>query len=276
MLAISAIVCGCVQAEKAITVMSFNVRYAKALDGDNSWEHRKEIFADAIRHCNPDILGVQECLDVQAQFITREFPEYRWVGMEREANGTGEMAAIFYRKDLLSPIETGNFWLSDTPDMPGSKSWGSQCTRMATWVRFHHVPSGRFFHVFNTHFDHASEEARQQAAKLLLERLPKADAPVIITGDFNAIAEESPAWKTLADAGLTDAWVSAAEKVGPEATFGNFLPPVEGKKGRIDWIFFRGGFKATRCETVTFNKDGRYPSDHYPVLAKLLLPEGVR
>ena len=272
MLAVSAIVCGCLQAETAITVMSFNVRYATALDGKNSWERRQDVFADVIRQCNPDILGVQECLDTQAQFIAREFPEYRWVGTEREADGKGEMSAIFYRKDILKPIETGNFWLSETPDVPGSKSWGSVCTRMATWIRFRHVPSGRFFHMFNTHFDHGSEEARQHSAKLLIERLPKADAAVIITGDFNAPAEESPAWKTFAEAGLTDAWVAATEKAGPEVTFGGFKPPVEGKKDRIDWILCRGGFKAVRCETVTFNRDGEYPSDHYPVLARLLLP----
>ena len=261
------------QGEASLAVMSFNFRYATAPDGDNSWDHRKGVFANAIRACAPDVFGAQECLESQAEFVVQTLPEYHWFGIGRESNGEGEMAAVFYKKKTLSPIETGNFWLSETPDVPGSKSWKSACTRMVTWAKFRHLQSGQLFYFFNTHFDHASEQARQQAARLLLERIKalSGDLPVILTGDFNAAAEEAVAWKTLGDGGFSDAWLTAEKKVGPDITYGGFKPPVEGKKDRIDWILTRGPIKVQQCETVLYSENGRYPSDHYPVTACLRL-----
>lgn len=260
-------------AETPLTIMTFNVRFGTALDGENAWPHRKGILADTIKQCAPDLFGTQECLESQAEFIAETLPDYRWIGLGREANAKGEMSAIFYKKDVLSPIESGNFWVSETPEVPGSKSWNTSCTRMVTWAHFRHVPSNTFFYYFNTHLDHKSEEARQQGAKLLLQRAAAVagDHPVIITGDFNAFAGEAEAWRILTQGGFTDAWVAAEKKVGPELTFGTFAAPKEGAKGRIDWILFKGPVKATECETVLYNDKGRYPSDHYPVVAKLLL-----
>jgi len=260
-------------AEPTVTVMSFNLRHGTASDGDNSWPNRKTVLADAIRHCAPDILGTQECLDFQAEFIAQALPEYRWIGIGREADATGEMAAIFYKKDVLSPIATGNFWLSATPDVPGSRSWNTGCTRMVTWARFRHLPSNTFLYCFNTHFDNESEEARRHSAALLIERAASLAGalPTIITGDFNAAAEETPAWHTLVNGGFADAWLDAKQRKGPEVTYGDFGPPQEGKKERIDWILFRGPIKCAECETVLYNNQGRYPSDHYPITARLLL-----
>ena len=260
-------------AASTVTVMSFNLRYGTAKDGDNSWPNRKTVLTDAIRQCAPDILGTQECLDFQAEFIAQALPEYRWIGIGREPDATGEMSAIFYKKDLLSPIATGNFWLSETPEVPGSRSWNTGCTRMVTWARFRHLPTNAFFYCFNTHFDNSSEEARQHSATLLLERATTmaGELPIIITGDFNAAAEETPAWHTFVDGGFTDAWLAAAKRTGPEMTSGRFAPPREGEKERIDWILFRGAIKCSECETVLYNEQDRYPSDHYPVLTRLAL-----
>jgi endonuclease/exonuclease/phosphatase family metal-dependent hydrolase len=261
--------------ETPLTVMSFNVRYATAFDGPNSWPHRKDVLAAVIRRCAPDLIGTQECLEPQAEFIAQALPDYRWIGIGREADGKGEMAAVFYKKDVLSPIETGNFWLSETPDVPGSTSWKSSCTRMVTWARFRHIKADRFLFFFNTHFDHASEHARQESARVLLERIGAlpSDATVIVTGDFNAAAEDSAPWRTLTAGGLADAWVTAGERIGPEVTFGGFRPPQMDRRERIDWVLTRGPIKSARCETVVYNQQGRYPSDHFPVVANLLWRE---
>jgi endonuclease/exonuclease/phosphatase family metal-dependent hydrolase len=260
-------------AEVQLTVMSFNLRHGKGLDGENIWPNRKDILVNAVKHYAPDILGVQECLDFQADYLAAALPDYHWFGIPREADGTGEMAAVFYRKAALLPIDAGNFWLSETPETPGSKSWKTMCTRICTWAAFWHPASGAHFRYYNTHFDHASEEARVGAANLLVARtgaLP-ADTPTIITGDFNADAESSAAWTLFTDSGFKDAWLTAENHTGPEATFGGFKPPVNGVKSRIDWILTRGPITVQSCETVTYEENGRFPSDHYPVCAKLTI-----
>lgn len=260
-------------AQAPLSVMSFNIRHGTATDKDNSWEQRKGVLTDAIKKYSPDIIGAQECLLFQADFIIRALPEYHWLGIGREADGGGEFAAVFYKKSVLSPIETGNFWLSETPEVPGSRSWGSHCTRMVTWAKFRHIESGRFFFLFNTHFDHGSEEARVRSAHLLLERVKAlaSDLPAIITGDFNAAAENSAPWRILTEGGLSDTWLAAEKIEGPEVTFGNFLPPPQQEKKRIDWVFSRGPIRVEHCETALYNENGRYPSDHYPVFAKFEL-----
>jgi len=256
-----------------LAVMSFNVRYATAQDGDNSWPQRRGVLVNMVRSRAPDIVGAQECLLFQAQHLAKHMPEYHWIGMGREADGTGEMAAVFYKHKVLSPIRTGNFWLSETPDVPGSQSWATHCTRMVTWAAFRHVESGRRFFFFNTHFDHGSAEARDKSAGLLLERIAElaGDDPVIVTGDFNAPAEAGRPWAVLTQGDLSDSWVVAGETAGPEVTYHGWAPPQGDKKERIDWILISQGVEAERVETITYSENGRYPSDHFPVLAQVLL-----
>jgi len=263
-------------ADTDLVVMSFNLRHGLGEDGQNSWPLRKETLVNAIKECAPDIVGTQECLGFQADFLAEALPDYYWFGVGREANGTGEMAAVFYKKRLVSPVATGTFWLSETPEVPGSRSWETGSTRVVTWAKFHHPGSGQFFCLFNTHLDNASEQARQHGARLLLERTRavSAELPVIVTGDFNAAAEASAPWQTLTEGGFADAWLAAESTTGPEVTFGRFGPPPENGKRRIDWILVRGPVSAKRCETVLYNESGRYPSDHYPVVARLALGSG--
>ncbi|NUM53287.1 MAG: endonuclease/exonuclease/phosphatase family protein [Candidatus Hydrogenedentes bacterium] len=254
-----------------LKIMSFNVRYGTANDGPNHWDKRKGIVTGAIKAYDPDVVGTQECLDFQAEYIVDELPEYRWFGVGREINCGGEHMAVLYKHKSLAPIESGNFWLSDTPGVVGSVSWDSACRRMVTWAKFQHLESKQSFYFLNTHLDHKSEPARQGGAKVLrdwIAALP-ADAPIILTGDFNSVAGNSEAYTILTAAGLNDAWTSAVERAGPAITWSGFKAPEEGQDRRIDWILARGPIDVTRCETVTFNQKGRYPSDHFPVFGLL-------
>ncbi len=253
-----------------LTVMSFNIRYGLADDGDNHWNKRRDIVVDTIRAYDPDVVGLQECLLFQAEYLEEQLKGYRWLGIGRERGGGGEMTAILYKQRELAPIATDNFWLSDTPEVPGSQSWDSSLPRIATYAKFFHADSGTSFHFFNTHFDHRGKQAREESARLLAQRakaLP-ADDMVLITGDFNAYAEDSEPYTALTGAELFDSWTSADERKGPAITWSAFKAPEDdAPKRRIDWILFRGPLHCVSAETVLYNQDGRYPSDHYPVVA---------
>lgn len=258
----------------ALTVMSFNVRYGTAPDGDNAWPKRRDILVETIKQQKPDVLGVQECLKPQAEYIEQELRGYRYLGVGREPDGGGEMSAIFYNERHLFPIATGSFWLSESPTVPGSKSWDSSLPRMVTWAAFFHPGSGKTINVANTHFDHIGRKAREESAKILAEFAAKnPDGPVIITGDFNSYAESSEPYKVLTNSGLQDAWLATPERTGPTTTWSAFAAPDPESKQRIDWVLFQGALKCTHAETVTFNVDGRYPSDHYPVVARFVAAE---
>ena len=262
---------GACAAQTTLSVMTFNIRYGSANDGENAWENRKETVANTLRKYSPDIVGMQECLLFQAQYLDDALPEYEHFGVGRNANGTGERMEVFYKTEVLAPMETGNFWLSKTPEIPGSSDWKSANIRMVTWARFYHFNSKRSVYFLNTHFDHRSAEARKQAALVLerhLQEIPR-DVPVIVGGDFNADAEDSEPWKILTGSGLTDAWLVAERSVGPAITWSGFGPPENSVK-RIDWLLFRGMDSVNHCETVLYNENGRYPSDHYPVFSRFV------
>ena len=163
-----------------LTVMTFNVRYGSANDGGNAWPHRKETLVAAIREYAPDLLGLQECLDFQAAYIVAQLPEYGWFGLGRRTDGTGEMTPILYRKARFFPVNTGHFWLSETPDLPGSKSWKSSLPRIATWGRLYDPAAEQFIHFINTHFDHRSASARLESAKLIAQRAASFGGVVVV------------------------------------------------------------------------------------------------
>lgn len=254
-------------ADMQLSVMTFNLRYGTAQDGPNSWDHRKDIVVNTIREYAPDVLGAQECLKFQADYIDAALPGYEHFGVGRNPDGSSERMEVFYRTDRLAPIETGSFWLSETPGIPGSRSWNTANIRMATWARFYRLDDRRFFYYLNTHFDHRSEEARVQAARMVAEwaRQRPENTPVIIGGDFNAKAEASEPWSILTSR-LQDAWLAAPTRQGPAVTWSAFKPPAD-VVNRIDWLLFRGPIHATACRTITYNENGRYPSDHFPVIA---------
>lgn len=254
---------------QTVRVMSFNVRYPSKTDGPNRWELRRDLLVETIREKAPDLIGTQELYDEQGEYIVSKLPEYVWFGVSRRGDREDEHMGVFYRKERLRLLDSGNFWLSETPETPGSMSWGVTLPRMVTWGLFELHDGRRRFYFYNTHFPHRREdhEARMNAARLIAARIGKLDpaVPLIMTGDFNAPAggEVYQVFSGL----LEDAWLRAARRTGPECTFGGFKGVTECP--RIDWILYRGPFRVLEAETVTRNWDGRYPSDHYPVFAVL-------
>lgn len=255
-------------AEETIKVMTFNLRFGTAPDGPNHWNNRKDMVLEVIKNYDPDLLGTQECLDFQAKYIAEQIPTYAVIGRGREKDGSSEQTAVFYKKDLWDVLETKFLWLSETPEEPGSKSWDTACTRIVTWLKLKHRSSGKELLYINTHLDHKSKMARQKGAELISERVKQEGEgkTVIITGDFNAVAENSEPWKIFANNGFNDSWLKAAEKVGPPVTWCGFKDPEPDSTNRIDWILYQGPIQPLKCETVVYKKDGRYPSDHFPVV----------
>ncbi len=252
---------------ETLKVMSFNVRYPAKSDGTNQWEFRRDVLVNTVREKAPDVMGTQELFYEQGQYIAEKLPEYAWFGVSRRGNREDEHMGVFYRKDRLKLVDSGNFWLSETPDTPGSMSWNVSLPRMVTWAVFEIAGTGKRFRYFNTHFAHRreDEDARLRSARLILERVEKlpADMPFIMTGDFNAPAG-GEVYKIFAGS-MREAWAGAERRTGPDGTFNGFKGTGTGP--RIDWIFFRGPVRVVEAETVTRNEDGRYPSDHFPVFA---------
>jgi endonuclease/exonuclease/phosphatase family metal-dependent hydrolase len=252
-----------------LRVMSFNVRYPAKTDGPNVWENRRDLLVETIRLKDPDLIGAQELYYEQGQYIAAQLPQYVWFGVSRRGNREDEHMGVFYKPEKFRLSDSGNFWLSETPEQPGSMSWNVNLPRMVTWGLFEQRAGGRRFYFFNTHFPHRREdaEARLKCAALLAERLEKLpkDIPLILTGDFNSPAG-GEVYQVFARL-LEDSWKAAARRQGPEGTISGFKGLTAG--ARIDWILYRGGLKALEAETVTHNREGRYPSDHYPVVAVL-------
>jgi endonuclease/exonuclease/phosphatase family metal-dependent hydrolase len=236
-------------------------------DGPNHWEHRKDLLVETIREKAPDIFGTQELFYEQGLYIAEKMPDFAWFGISRRGNREDEHMGVFYKKDRLKLLDSGDFWLSETPETPGSMSWDVTLPRMVTWGLFE-TAAGRRFYFYNTHFAHRrqDEEARLNSARVIAGRIAKlpADVPFVMTGDFNAPAAGA-VYKVFE--GLTDAWTAAPKRIGPEGTFNAFKGVSDGP--RIDWIMYRGALRALEAETVTKNDNGRYPSDHYPVFAVL-------
>lgn len=250
-----------------LRVMTFNVRLPIAQDGANQWQFRRDLAANVIARTKPDIVGTQELHKVQGDDLLARLPGYAWFGIDRRGGHGDEHMAIFYRHDRFRLVELGNYWLSDTPTVPGSISWGHPFPRMVTWGLFERKADGRRFYVLNTHFPYRAEdgEARLKAARMIRDRIAALtpDVPVILIGDFNT--EPDGAVHDLLTESLADAWVASPIKKGPEATYHAYKGTGD---RRIDWILSRG-FRAERVETIDDRRGDLYPSDHFPVVADL-------
>jgi len=271
----------------SLTVMTFNIRYGTARDGENHWDKRKEQVAEVIRKYRPDVVGLQEALRFQIDYLREQLPEYDEIGVGRDdGRKKGEYSCLLYRKERLDVTATDTFWYSNTPKVPGSHHWGNTIPRICTWGRFRDKQSGVMFYVYNTHWDHRSQPSREYAAVMLSEviRDRQGTYPFIITGDFNA-GESNPAIRylkgeiplasaqgvqTTNPVPLRDSFrvVRPAEKI--VGTFNQFKGERTGEK--IDYIFISPGISVEDAQIVTMNRDGRYPSDHFPVWARLVLP----
>ena len=254
-------------APQPLRVMTFNVRLPLDQDGPNQWQYRRDFAADVVARAKPDIIGTQELHKVQGDDLLARLPDYAWFGIDRRGGRADEHMAIFYRHDRFDLVELGNFWLSDTPSVPGSISWGHPFPRMVTWGLFRTKASGRCFYVFNTHLPYRPEddEARLKGARLLLDRIGQmaGGRPVVLTGDFNT-APGGPVHDLLTRR-LADARIAAPVKAGPEGSFHAYKG--EGDR-RIDWILSQG-FETRRVETIAQRRGELFPSDHHPVVADL-------
>ena len=263
-------------------VMSFNIRVGTDSAADeNSWKSRRETVVDVIKKSDPDLFGVQEAFPNQMDYLNAELPEYASIGVGRnDGKRKGEFSAIFYKKDEFELLDSGTFWLSETPDKPGSKGWDAAYARIATWGKFRFKKGKKLEFIYaNTHFDHKGKVARLESAKLILNKFGEmvgGELPFFVSGDFNC-DEKSDAYQTLTSA-LSDAnYVAKTRKIAQPRTYNNFCQiPVE--KGKIiDFIFV-----SPKCDVLKFEinpdlhrdpktRKKRPASDHNSIVATLKL-----
>lgn len=269
------------RAEPALEVsaITFNIRYGTAKDGDNAWPHRRDAVIAFIEESDADFIGLQEALHFQLDEITQATNETHGViSRTREAkDGSGEATPLLYDRARwrIDPEQNGTFWLSETPEEPGSKSWESSLPRIATWGRFIERSSGRAVWVFNTHFDHRSGMARHEGAKLIAGRigdLVPNGAPVIVLGDLNAGEGSAPLRALGAGGGthpvaLVDSWRVAHPEETETSTFNRWGEGIQGSK--IDYVLVPAGTRVRSATIFRERIEGRPISDHWPVGARL-------
>lgn len=263
------------QATGQIRIMSYNIRYKNSIDSLNVWEYRRDHIAGLVLYHQPGVLGVQEATPDQIADLVNRLPLYKWYGVPRVSGKSGEFTAIFYRHDLYALLDSGTFWFSETPDVKESKSWDAMYPRTASWAKLKDKQSGAVFYFFNTHLDHRGEMARRKSAAILCRRIDSLAKgyPVVLTGDFNS-TENTAAYKRLtADGTLKDAlYITKTPHYGPVNTSSGFIVSSLPIRARIDYIFVNKGVEVLQHATLTDQTEGRYYSDHLPVIAVLKFP----
>lgn len=257
-----------------IKTLTFNLRYINAGDtGARMWTERRDAAAAVVQREAADFVGVQEAFRQMLDDVKARTPGYTEVGVGREdGKERGEYSAILFRNDTWTASASGTFWLSDTPEVPGSATWGNTVTRICTWGQFRHKTSGKEVFVYNAHFDHQSQECREKGAALILQRIAArgSSAPVIFMGDLNA-TPDNPAIAAILKGppAFTDVWQHLNPKV-PAVEAGTFHQFTGKKEGpRIDYIFASPGLTPVESAILRDNTAGHYPSDHFPVRAVL-------
>lgn len=264
---------------EAVRVMSFNIRYGTANDGDNHWSKRKEFLAETIVAFDPDLLGTQETLADQRDFIATKLVGYESFGVGRDdGKDRGEMAALFYRSSRFEKLSGGHFWLSETPETVGSKGWDAALPRIATWVKLkdRKKASAKPILFLNTHFDHRGKQARQEAASLIRQKIQElgAECDLIVTGDFNADEGSEPYAALFASerekaSPLVDTFrIANPNKSKSEGTFSEFKAN-QTSGPRIDWIGCSRNWQIKSASIDRTERTGHTPSDHFPVTAIL-------
>jgi len=253
-----------------MNVISFNIRYNTPNDGENAWPYRTEMVTDLLKFHNADIFGLQEALHGQIQDVQKNMKDYDWFGVGRDdGKKAGEFSPVFYNKSKFKLLNHGTFWLSETPDKP-STGWDAALNRIVTWGIFESKETGEEFMVFNTHFDHRGNKARENSAILIrkkIEEMVPAGTPVILTGDFNLTPDQKPI--ILLKEYLDDSYdVTQEPPYGPVGTYNGFNLDSDLNR-RIDYIFVKGDLEVLKYAALSEIKDKRFPSDHLPVFAKI-------
>jgi endonuclease/exonuclease/phosphatase family metal-dependent hydrolase len=269
---------------RRIRFATFNVRYGNADDGPNHWDLRKPILLDAVEAMDPHVMGVQECMPFQGDEIAMRFPHLHRLGVGRyhgvtcdarpQESRSGEHCDVFFDSRWLLAESCGTFWHSETPDVPGSISWGNPYPRITTWAVLRSRAGSARFAFFCTHY-HGNEPCCTRATHLMLERIPRlaAGLPCVVVGDFNLTPDNDNHGRLTAPepdgAGLRDAWQLLGKTEEGAGTCHDF----DGKpKTRIDWMLVRG-FVPRSLERVLVQRGGRHPSDHFPLIGELELGE---
>ncbi len=259
------------QISPQINAMSFNIRYDNPEDGDQNWHKRKENVIRMLDFYDLDIIGMQEVLVTQLNYLKDNLPDYNVIGVGRgDGKEKGEFTPVFYRKDRFKEVKSGTFWLSETPEKV-SKGWDAALERIATWAVLEDKTTGKEFLFMNTHFDHRGKQARVESAKLLKSKIAElADGKqVILTGDFNSVPE-SEAIQTL-KSGLIDSREIASINYGPSWTSTGFTDRPFEQRRIIDYIFLKNVNAVNRFAVITEKLNDLFLSDHCPVFVQIEL-----
>ena len=252
------------------TIVSYNIRYDNNWDIENSWEIRRSNIIQMLIKYSPSILGIQEGLLTQVQYIDSSLINYDYVGVGRDdGKNKGEFCAIYFDTTRYALLKNSTFWLSETPDTI-SVGWDAALERICTYGLFKDRITKKEFWVFNTHFDHMGSIAREKSSRLILKRIKKINRqslPVILMGDFNSIPNSPPVKEIITE--LSDALQISKEKLhGPRGTFNGFNEDLPIEK-RIDYIFTKK-LKVLSYRHINDRlENNRHISDHLPVMIKI-------
>lgn len=264
-----------------LRVMSFNMRYAfKEKKPEYEWKNRKSIVAEVINDHQPDILGSQELSPQQVIELKELIPGYASFGMGREVDkkgeSSGESMIIFYKTAVLKLLEKDSFWLSDTPRVPESRTWGEAWIRTMTWGKFAHIKSNQTFYFFNTHLDTKRGAVHEKECEFIAKTIKEVagESPLFLVADFNSDGDKGVEWEFFKKESFKDARVSSeSEPSGSYGTGSKFRAPHKNvsKQKRIDWILFKGDMSVKDYATINYHNEGNYPSDHFPVMSNVVI-----
>ncbi|MFC6860827.1 endonuclease/exonuclease/phosphatase family protein [Zunongwangia atlantica] len=261
--------------EDPLKIMSSNIRMATENDGINYWNFRRDWFNEMVKFEDIDVFGAQEVLYSQLEDMQNALDEYAHIGVGRRGGTEGEFSPIFYKKDAFEVLDSGTLWLSETPEVVGSKGWDAALPRIVTWAKFRRKKDQKLFFFFNTHFDHVGTEARKESATLIrniiAEKITKG-TPVFVTGDFN-VPPSSEAYQTMiSDKGeslkLLDTKLNAEKQYGPKYTFNGFQLEPNQDRDRIDYVFYQGDVSIKSYQVLDAQRGPKFISDHFPVIVK--------
>lgn len=262
------------QEASALGVMSFNIRHGRGDDGAHVWPNRRQIVIDLLRTADTPLIGLQEVLDFQLREIATALPQYRVIGVGREDGvAAGEFAPLLVDTTRFTVLAEGTFWFSETPEVPGSMHWGNRITRISSWAWLHDRRAGDTLRLYNVHWDHESQPSRERSAALLRARVAtdaNADDGVLVTGDFNA-GEDNAAFRALvadsARPSLRDSYRLHHPNASVVGTFNGFTGDSTGDK--IDAVLIGDGWIVDAATIDRRSMSGLWPSDHFPVTARL-------
>ncbi len=251
-----------------LKVMSYNILCYGPEEMD--WTLRHPMVTELIKNYKPDSFGVQEAHYDWMKTLFASLTEYAYVGVGREdGKNEGEFSAVFYLKDKFELVDSGTFWLSETPDVPGSKGWDGACRRVCSWAKLKEKESGETYVHMNTHLDHRGPEARTKGLQMVLDCAEEFNGPVVLTGDFN-FDEGCDLYKQMTSGKLVDS-KHATEDTMSHYTYNGFYPTFnkEDHTGIIDFVNVTKDIKVEKYRVLTDTPDGKFPSDHFPVVAEI-------